>query len=68
MNQDDRQELRDLRDALDTPPDKALLRRVINHISILESKLHAVRTFAKAIDNEAKFKDAVGDSREKAHD
>jgi hypothetical protein len=56
MNQVDRQSLRDLRDAIDDAEDKTIIRKAINYISMLESKLHAVRTFAKAIDNEAKFK------------
>lgn len=56
MNQIDRQSLRDLRDAMDDVEDKNIIRKALNHISMLESKLHAVRTFAKAIDNEARFK------------
>jgi len=56
MTQEDRQALRDMRSEETNPEYKGVLRRTINHISVLESKLHAVRTFAKAIDNEARFK------------
>lgn len=56
MTQEDRQALRDMRSEETDPEYKGLLRRTINHISMLESKLHAVRTFAKAIDHEARFK------------
>jgi hypothetical protein len=55
MTQEDRQALRDMRSEIEFEY-KGLLRRTVNHISMLESKLHAVRTFAKAIDNEARFK------------
>jgi hypothetical protein len=56
LTNQDRQDLRALRDEMDDPADHNLLKKTINHIAMLESKLHAVRTFAKAIDKEAQFK------------
>jgi hypothetical protein len=56
MNQDDRADLRDLRDNAEHPEDKKLLRKVINHIAALEGKLLAVRVHARAIVNEVSGK------------
>ena len=58
LTQDERITLRDLsRDAELHETEQSLLKKVIRYIGALESKLHAVRTFAKAIDKEARFKD-----------
>lgn len=57
LTNQDRNDLRTMRDDLQDPDDRSLIRKVIKHIGMLESKLHAVRTFAKAIDKEAQFRD-----------
>lgn len=55
LTNQDRNDLRTMRDDLQDPDDRSLIRKAIKHIGMLESKLHAVRTFAKAIDKEAQF-------------
>lgn len=57
LTANERKALRDLRDYGLDDEDTKLLRKTINYIAVLESKLHAVRTFAKAIDKEAQFKE-----------
>ena len=58
LTKDERATLRTLARDTDLHDDEqSLLKKVIRYIAALESKLHAVRTFAKAIDNEARFKD-----------
>lgn len=59
LTANERKALRDMRDDVDgmDDEDRKTLRKAINYISVLESKLHAVRTFAKAIDKEAQFKE-----------
>ena len=56
MNQQDKADLRDLRDNCEHPEDKKLLRKVVNHIAALETRLFAVRVHAKAILNEVSTK------------
>jgi len=56
MNQDDKADLRDLRDSTEQPDDKKLLRKALNYIHALEAKLFAVRDHAKSIINEASSK------------
>lgn len=60
LTNQDRNDLRALRDEMDNPEDHKLIKKAVNHIAMLESKLHAVRTFAKAIDKEAQFKADAG--------
>lgn len=59
LTANERKALRDIRDDVDgmDDEDRKTLRKAINYIAALESKLHAVRTFAKAIDKEAQFKE-----------
>lgn len=56
MNREDIQQLRELRSTATDADFKGLMRRTLNHITLLEDKLQEVRTFAKAIDNTAKIK------------
>lgn len=56
MNQDDKADLRDLRDSTEHPDDKKLLRKTLNYIHALEAKLFAVRVHAKSIITEASSK------------
>jgi hypothetical protein len=56
MNQDDKADLRDLRDSTEHPDDKKLLRKTLNYIHALEAKLFAVRVHAKSIITEASGK------------
>ena len=56
MNYEDKQALRDLRDDLADPDDKAVLKKAVSYIYDVERKLAAIRVFAKAIDAEAKDK------------
>ena len=53
MNQDDKADLRDLRDNTADTEDKKLLRKTLNYIHALEAKLFAVRVHAKSIIAEA---------------
>jgi hypothetical protein len=61
MNQDDKADLRDLRDSTEHPDDKKLLRKTLNHIHALEAKLFAVRVHAKSILTEASSKNQSED-------
>jgi len=56
MNYEDKQALRDMRDDMQDPDDKSLLKRALNYIYDVERKLQAIRVFAKAIDAETKDK------------
>jgi hypothetical protein len=56
MNQDDKADLRDLRDSTADTEDKKLLRKTLNYIHALEAKLFAVRVHAKSIITEASNK------------
>jgi hypothetical protein len=56
MNQDDKADLRDLRDSTADTDDKKLLRKTLNYIHALEAKLFAVRVHAKSIITEASNK------------
>ena len=56
MNQDDKADLRDLRDNTADSEDKKLLRKTLNYIHALEAKLFAVRVHAKSIITEASGK------------
>jgi hypothetical protein len=56
MNQDDKADLRDLRDSTEHSDDKKLLRKTLNYIHALEAKLFAVRVHAKSILTEASSK------------
>jgi hypothetical protein len=56
MNQDDKADLRDLRDNTADTEDKKLLRKTLNYIHALEAKLFAVRVHAKSIITEASNK------------
>jgi hypothetical protein len=56
MNQDDKADLRDLRDSTEHPDDKKLLRKTLNYIHALEAKLFAVRVHATSIITEASGK------------
>jgi hypothetical protein len=56
MTFEDKVSLREMRDDMTDEADKKLLRKAVSHIYDLEHKLTAIRTFAKAIDNEAKIK------------
>ncbi len=56
MNYEDKQALRDMRDDMEDPTDKAILKKVVSYIYDVERKLQAIRVFAKAIDAETKDK------------
>ena len=62
MNQDDKADLRDLRDSTEQPDDKKLLRKTLNYIHALEAKLFAVRVHAKSIINEASSKNQADET------
>jgi hypothetical protein len=61
MNQDDKADLRDLRDNTEHPEDKKILRKTLNYIHALEAKLFAVRVHAKSILTEASSKNQSED-------
>lgn len=54
LTHDERADLRDLRDTTEDEEDKKLLRKALNHIEELESKLNTVRTLLKTALNEMK--------------
>lgn len=56
MNYEDKQALRDMRDDMQDPDDKNILKKALNYIYDVERKLQAIRVFAKAIDAETKDK------------
>lgn len=66
MNHQDKSDLRDLRDQIEDPDDKKLLRKVINYITLLEQRLFTIRVHARAILNEVNNKggDASGSDGE----
>lgn len=56
MNYEEKQALRDMRDDMEDPDDKSILKKALNYIYDAERKLQAIRVFAKAIDAETKDK------------
>jgi hypothetical protein len=64
MTPQDKQNLRALRDDMEDTADKQLLRRVVNHIHVLEAKLHSIRTLTRAISNEAKITPAMNEEQD----
>jgi len=56
VNYEDKQALRDMRDDMEDPTDKAILKKAVSYIYDVERKLQAIRVFAKAIDAETKDK------------
>jgi hypothetical protein len=56
VNYEDKQALRDMRDDMENPEDKTILKKALNYIYDVERKLQAIRVFAKAIDAETKDK------------
>jgi hypothetical protein len=56
VNYEDKQALRDMRDDMENPEDKTILKKALNYIYDVERKLAAIRVFAKAIDAETKDK------------
>ena len=56
MNYEDKQALRDMRDEMEDPEDKSILKKALNYIYEAERKLVAIRVFAKAIDDVTKDK------------
>lgn len=56
MTPQDKHDLRALRDDTIDEEDKKLLRKAINYIQTLETKLHSINVFAKSILNEVKGK------------
>lgn len=52
MTPDEKQDLRDLRDATENEEDKKLLRKAINYMQTLEAKLNTVRTLLRTAMNE----------------
>jgi hypothetical protein len=56
VNYEDKQALRDMRDDMQDPDDKNILKKALNYIYDVERKLQAIRVFAKAIDAETKDK------------
>ena len=58
MNTEDKAALRDLRDNIANEEDKRLLRRVINYVETLESRISTVRTLMRTAMNEISTKRA----------
>ena len=56
MTYEEKLALREMRDDMVDENDKKIIRKAVSHIYDLEHKLVAIRTFAKAIDTEARFK------------
>lgn len=56
MTPQDKQDLRALRDDTIDDEDKKLLRKAINYIQALESRLQSINVFARSILNEVKGK------------
>jgi hypothetical protein len=56
VNYEEKQALRDMRDDMEDPDDKSILKKALNYIYDVERKLQAIRVFAKAIDAETKDK------------
>jgi len=52
MNHQDKSDLRDLRDQIEDPDDKKLIRKAINYTTTLEQRLFTIRVHARAILNE----------------
>lgn len=55
MTPQDKHNLRLLRDDTESPEDKRLLRRALDHIYSLEGRISAIRTLTRAITNETKY-------------
>lgn len=53
MTREDKAQLRNLRDDIESEEDKRLLRKTLSHIDDLEHRLQAVRVLARTIANEA---------------
>lgn len=53
MTREDKAQLRNLRDDIESEEDKRLLRKALSHIDDLEHRLQAVRVLARTIANEA---------------
>jgi len=49
MNHQEKTDLRDLRDQIEDPEDKKLLRKAINHIASLEARLFTAKVHARSI-------------------
>jgi len=58
MNTEDKAALRDLRDNIANEEDKRLLRRIINYVETLESRISTVRTLMRTAMNEISTKRA----------
>ena len=56
MNYEEKQALRDMRDDMEDPDDKSILKKALNYIYDAERKLQAIRIFAKSIDEYTKVK------------
>lgn len=56
LSQDERADLRDMRDEAESEEDKRLLRKTLNYISHLETKLSTVRTLLRTALNESHIK------------
>lgn len=56
MTFEEKQALREMRDDMENPEDKTLLKKALNYIYDAERRLAAIRVFAKAIDAESKTK------------
>jgi hypothetical protein len=61
MNREEKADLRDLRDATTNEDDKKLLRKTVNYISALETRLFTVRVHARSIINETHNKSNDGE-------
>jgi hypothetical protein len=49
MNHQDKSDLRDLRDQIEDPEDKKLLRKAVNHIAALEARLFTIKVHTRSI-------------------
>ena len=58
MNTEDKAALRDLRDNIANEEDKRLLRRIINYVETLASRISTVRTLMRTAMNEISTKRA----------
>ena len=52
LTSDDRQELRKLRDEIEDPEDKKLLRKALTHIEELEDAIKSVRILMRTMERE----------------
>lgn len=53
MTPQEKQELRTLRDEIEAPEDKRLIRKALNYITALEQKLLTIQILARTISREA---------------